>query len=388
MSRLKLLRVTTVPVSLKLLLQGQPEHFSRQGFDVLTASAAGPETAYLKSKGIQHAVVPMTRKITPWRDLLSLWKMIRLIRTFKPDIVHTHTPKAGLIGMLAAWVCGVNVRMHTVAGLPLMERSGLIRAILVQTERITYACATGVYPNSSGLREYIQQHISRSAKIRVLGRGSTNGIDMVRFTPSVAMHQQASMVRARFNIPVNAFVFCFVGRIVKDKGIAELVSAARKLLSVSEAPVYVMLVGSFEEDLDPLGGSDMQFLQSHPNVILTGFQEDVRPYVLASDVFVFPSYREGFPNVILQACALERCCIVSDINGCNEIVEHQNTGLVVRPKDELALFEAMKFALDHPGQMVEFGKRARASVAEYFDQKTLWHQLLVEYLRQIEITGK
>ncbi|HYC85034.1 MAG TPA: glycosyltransferase, partial [Chryseosolibacter sp.] len=165
----RLLRVTTVPISLKLLLKGQLSFFANQGFDVLAASSPGPEVDALGQQGVAHAAIPMTRKITPLRDLQSLWQLVRLMHRYKPVIVHTHTPKAGLLGMIAAWMCRVPIRLHTVAGLPLMEAAGLKRQVLLVTERLTYLCATHVYPNSRGLQDFIVSHIRTRTPVSVIG---------------------------------------------------------------------------------------------------------------------------------------------------------------------------------------------------------------------------
>ena len=151
----RLLRITTVPISLHLLLKGQPQFMQSNGFKVLTVSADGKELAAIKSSGIPHQIINLTRKISPIADTIALWKMIQLIKSFKPDIVHTHTPKAGLIGMMAAFICRVPIRLHTVAGLPVMEAQGLKKSLLILTEKITCFCANNVYPNSNGLMVFM-----------------------------------------------------------------------------------------------------------------------------------------------------------------------------------------------------------------------------------------
>jgi len=376
--KLRLLRITTVPVSLKLLLRGQFTFFQKQGFEVLTVSAAGPEVNDIAGEGVPHQVVPMTRAITPLQDLISLWKLIRVIRKFNPDIVHTHTPKAGLLGMMAAWMCRVPVRMHTVAGLPLMEAKGLKRSVLIMTERITCFCATRVYPNSLGLMNYLRQQLSIvHCPLSIIGKGSSNGIDSTYFSRTPALMHAAYGLRSHHQIPDMAIVFCFVGRIVKDKGIVELVQAFKKLSS--SADTRLMLVGSFEQELDPLPAEIIHYLQHDARVIMAGFQHDVRPWLLAADVFVFPSYREGFPNVVMQAACLEIPGIVSDINGCNEIIEDQLSGLIVPPKDSAALHDAMLKMITEKELRASFAAKARKFVAENFDQQYVWGELLKEY---------
>jgi hypothetical protein len=192
MKKTRLLRITTVPISLHLLLRGQFRFMQEQGYEVYTMSADGKEIPEVLKEGVQHILVPMTRKITPLQDIKCLWKMINVIRSIRPDIVHTHTPKAGLLGMMAAWLCGVPVRMHTVAGLPLVESSGLKRFILVATERLTYFCATRVYPNSVGLQDFMLQSLGvKNDKLKIIGKGSSNGIDTGYFKKSDVLLNQS-----------------------------------------------------------------------------------------------------------------------------------------------------------------------------------------------------
>jgi glycosyltransferase involved in cell wall biosynthesis len=377
---IKLLRITTVPISLQLLLKGQLPFMEQQGFEVLAVSANGKEVLDITNQGIKHRVVPFTRSITPFQDLVCLWNLIRIIRLFKPHIVHTHTPKAGLLGMLASWLCRVPVRLHTVAGLPLMETKGFTRSVLHLTERITYACAHRVYPNSVGLHQFMEKEFKVNRKwCYVIGKGSSNGIDSTYFKRTEELERQAKAIRQQHNIPEQAVVFCFVGRVVRDKGIGELVEAFREIALENEGKCYLLLVGPFESELDPLEPADYDFLQHNPYVVLAGFQSDVRPWMVASDVFVFPSYREGFPNVVMQACCLEVPCIVTDINGCNEIIDHNQNGLIVQPKNAEALQEAMRFLLDHPDKRRIFATRARNHVVEHYEQRVIWHTLLNEY---------
>jgi glycosyltransferase involved in cell wall biosynthesis len=317
--------------------------------------------------------------------LVSICKLIFVIRKFRPHIIHTHTPKAGLLGMLAGWICQVPIRLHTVAGLPLMEASGFKKKILIVTERLTYACATRIYPNSKGLMHYIVSNISGSTAMRVIGQGSSNGIDSIYFTKNSTLEQQAAVIRNKYGIGDTDVVFGFVGRIVKDKGIGELIHAFRLLLNRSKENavggkrIFLLLVGPFEADLDPLSDNDKIFIENTPEVITPGFQSDVRPWIIASDIFVFPSYREGFPNVVMQASCLEVPCIVTDINGCNEIIQHNLSGLVVKPKNRDKLLEAMTELLLDNDKRILFAQRARSYVVENFDRAFIFNEILKEY---------
>jgi glycosyltransferase involved in cell wall biosynthesis len=381
----RLIRITTVPISLKYLLSGQLTFFQQNGFEILAVSADGPEVTDIERE-VHHRVIPMTRKMTPFQDLYCLWMLIRTIQKFKPDIVHSHTPKAGLLGMLAAWMCRVPVRMHTVAGLPLMEARGVARKILELTERVTYACATRVYPNSFALMEYMNSRFKiqnskfnsdfrLKSKFNVIGKGSSNGIDISLFNRSEMLEQQSKLIRQKYNVAESEVVFSFVGRLVKDKGLVELVNAFQQVT----IPSRLLLIGSFEEHLDPLPKEIMTFLKHDPRVVLAGFQHDVRPWMMSSDVFVFPSYREGFPNVVMQAACLEVASIVSDINGCNELIVHGKTGLIVPAKDTEKLLAAMQVMVSNKERAKSMAKASREFVIANFDRAYVWAELLKEY---------
>jgi glycosyltransferase involved in cell wall biosynthesis len=375
----RLVRITTVPISLHLLLTGQPEFFRDQGFEVLTISADGPEVKFLQERGINHRVVPMTRKITPLKDLHCLLQLIRIFRAVQPDLVHTHTPKAGLLGMMAAWITGVPVRMHTVAGLPLMEATGWQKRVLWLTEWLTYRCATSVHPNSKGLLDYLHVHfVGQRARFSLIGQGSSNGIDVAFFTPTAELQIQALNKRKELSIPEGAFVFAFVGRLVGDKGIHELVQAFTTL-ALREPAIQLLLVGPFEDERDPVQPAVKEVLQQHSRIHAVGFQFDVRPWLLVSDVFVFPSYREGFPNVVMQAACLGRPCIVSDINGCNELVRGGESGWLVPPKDTEALALAMSEAFSRPDLRAAFAESLRQQVTKRYDRAAVWAALLAKY---------
>lgn len=380
------MRITTVPISLKLLLKGQLTHFKKKNFDVLAVSDAGPQVVDHEIDGVPHEVVKMTRKITPLQDLISLFRLINVIRKFKPKIVHTHTPKAGLLGMVAAKVCGVPVRMHTVAGLPLMEKKGLVKYILIAVEKITYGCATTVYPNSKGLNDYITAKIGSGFPLKVIGKGSSNGIDTTFFSRSEGLEIEARRLREKHGITRDDIVYSFVGRVVRDKGISELLGAYEKCRNfLPGRNLFLLVVGPLEQDLDPVSPGDLQFLRNDKNVILAGYQSDVRPWIIASDIFVFPSYREGFPNVVLQACSLKTPCIVSDINGCNEIIEHNKTGLIVAPKDADALTRAMMALTENEALRKEFASAAMQKVLQDYDQRIFWHALEKEYEENLRL---
>lgn len=379
----RLLRVTTVPISLKILLRGQLAWMRRQGFEVLAVSADGPEVSDLRAEGIPHVVVPMSRAITPFADLIALFRMYAVIRRFRPDIIHTHTPKAGLIGLLAARLAGVPVRFHTVAGLPLMGLSGWRYRLLILTERFTYQCATEVLVNSFSLRSYIDREITKGKlSLTVLGNGSSNGIDTEYFSRHTEVMTAASRIRRSLSIPEAAPVCCFIGRVVRDKGISELILAFDQVRE-RHLDLQLLLVGPLEPERDPLTASEAARINAGNGIHSVGYQEDVRPWLAAADVFVFPSYREGFPNVVLQAGAMGLPVIATDINGCNEIVEEGSSGWLVPVRDGKALAAAMEQSLSDPQGLIEKGQLGRKRVVERYDQMEVWRCLEAEYRKAV-----
>lgn len=326
-------------------------------------------------------VIPlkMTRTISPISDLRSLWNFYRLCKREKPHIVHSHTPKAGIIGMLGAKLAGVPIRLHTVAGLPLMEANGIKRKILVSVEKLTYYFATKVYPNSQGLYSYIlKERYIKPEKIHVIANGSSNGIDTTHFSSDKISDESKKELKTVLAIQETDFVFVYVGRLVGDKGINEMVSAFSKLQS--EVPyAKLLLVGWKEDMLDPLKPETAQTIDNNPNIMFVGYQADVRPYFAISDCLVFPSYREGFPNGVMQAGAMGLPCIVSDINGCNEIIIKDKNGIIIPPKDIDAIKIAMQKMMIEKDKFQIFKSNARKMIVERYENKFVWEALLEEY---------
>lgn len=379
-----LIRITTVPISLDKLL-GHQLSFMNRYFMVTAISAEKHELERVATKyGVGQYHVELTRAITPVQDLKALWKLYRFLKKEKPEIVHTHTPKAGLIGMMAAWLAGVPVKMHTVAGMPLMEATGLKRKVLNFTERLTYFFADKVYPNSFVMKEIIiKENFCAAEKLHVIGNGSTNGIDLAYFKPEHLSGEERMALRRELGISPDDFVFVFVGRLVGDKGINELVTAFKQVRKSGNQEISrnckLLLVGPLESELDPLLPETIQEIESNPDIITTGFQKDVRPYFAISDVLAFPSYREGFPNVVMQAGAMGLPSIVTDINGCNEIIVEGENGTIIPPKNSEALQEAMVKMYADTEWRVQLQQKARPMIASRYDQQRVWDALLNEY---------
>jgi len=260
-----------------------------------------------------------------------------------------------------------------------MEASGFKRFVLNTVEKWTYAWATHVYPNSHGLYDFIlSERFTRPYKLKVLGNGSSNGIDLSYFDPNLFPKQSNLLCKEQLGIPETNTVFLFVGRVVKDKGITELIDAFIRLHKEHNS-CTLLLVGPLEAELDPLPMQTSRYIENHPNIVSVGYQQDVRPYFAISDLLVFPSYREGFPNVVLQANAMRLPAIVTNINGCNEIITHGYNGIIIPVKDTDSVYHAMKKLKNDKVLYDQLTLHARNEIVEKYDRNEIRNALLTEY---------
>jgi glycosyltransferase involved in cell wall biosynthesis len=381
MEKKKLIRITTVPISLDKLLTGQLQFMSSYYKVIAVSSDSDNLTKLGKKENVDTFHVEMSRKITPVADLMAVYRLYKFLKKEKPLIVHSHTPKAGIVGMIAARLAGVPHRLHTVAGLPLLETSGAKRVLLDYVEKTTYACATMVYPNSVGLQNIIiENQYCSAAKVKVIAKGSSNGINTAFFDPDLFSSEQKHELKQKLNLTEENFVFVFVGRLVKDKGINELIEAF-ELLSKTNSKARLVLVGDYEHDLDPLSNKTLEAIKSNNAIITVGFQYDVRPYFAISNALVFPSYREGFPNVVMQAGAMELPCIVSDINGCNEIIEEGKNGTIIPVKSAKAILDKMAVLIENKNFYNQLRVEASKMILDRYDQQVVWEAILDEYTK-------
>jgi len=376
--KLKIIRITTKPIALKILLKDQLK-FINKFHQVIGISSPGKDLTKVKNyEGIKVIPLEMTRKITPLRDLFALIKMVRIFINEKPDVVHSHTPKAGIIAMLASIICKIPFRVHTVAGLPLMETSGIKRKILLFIEWLTYRCATKVCPNSYGLKKFILKNISiPKKKLKVIGFGSTNGVDSKYFSKSQKIINSSKDFKKKFDLK-NKFIFIFIGRIVKDKGVEELLEAFFEL-NKDFKNTKLVLVGHEERDLDPISNKSKTIIKKNKNIIHLGFKNDIRPYLASGNCLVLPSYREGFPNVVLQASCMGVSSIVSDINGCNEIINNEVNGLLFKPKNVKHLYRTMKKIYLNKKLCKSLAISAKKNVIRKYNKNFIHNEILKFY---------
>ena len=362
----KIIRITTIPISLKTLLKGQLEYMN-QYFEVIAVSSGGVDfDEFLLQEKVKGVKINFNRKISPINDFVALVQLVKLFRKEKPFIVHTHTLKAGLLGMIAAFIVRVPHRLHTVAGIYFLDMSGLKRKLFELLERTTNSCATMIYPNSFKMKEImIMKNYSKLVNTKVIANGSSNGIDINYFKKeSVAISKVD--IQNNLGISNNSIVFCFVGRVRKDKGINELINAFSKLYN-EDPRVRLIVVGNFEKDMDPVDEMTEYNIYNHQGIVFVGFQKDIRPYLLSSDVLV------------MQAGAMDLPCIVTNINGCNEIIVESVNGFIVPPKDSLSLYTSMKRCSKNPDIVTEMASNARELIVSRFERKIIWEALLKEY---------
>lgn len=360
MGKKKIIRVTTVPLSLKAFCDGMLKELSEK-YEVVAVSSPGEDLDLVAEReGVRTIAVPMDRHISIWKDCKSLVQMVKVLRKEKPYMVHSMTPKAGLVTMIAGKLAGVPVRVHTFTGLVWPTSTGLKREILKMTDRLTCACATHIIPEGQGVKNDLISGGITKKPLKVLGFGNVKGVDMECFD------------RNRFTDVKkddDRFTFMFVGRIVGDKGVNELVEAFTDLHDKYQ-DTKLVLVGPYENNLDPVSELTQNRIEANPAIVAVGpkFGDDLLVEYMKADCHVLPSYREGFPNTPMEAGALGLPNIVTDINGAREIVVNEENGLVVPSKDAKALYDAMERMLTDDALCEKIKKNARKMIGDRFER--------------------
>ena len=364
----KIIRATTVPMSLNAFCKGMLKELS-SNYDVVALSSPDKElNEVAEREGVRVIAVPMERHISLLRDLKALIQMIGVFRKEKPTMIHSMTPKAGLLCMLAGWLTGVPVRVHTFTGLVWPTSKGLKKTVLMLTDKLTCACATHIIPEGEGVKSDLITGKITKKPLKVLGYGNVRGVDM-------EFYSKLRVKDSRFMVDLlakkgDSFVFLFVGRIVRDKGVNELCKAYQRIHS--QFPnTRCWLVGPYEDSLDPIDSESRQLIGVADNGLETvGAKsgDELLAYYAVADCFVMPSYREGFPNTVLEAGAMGLPSIVTDINGSREIVKQGENGVIVPSKDADALFEAMLRMMNDKDARERMAGNARKMIADRFEQ--------------------
>ncbi len=374
-----IVHVMTVPISL-VFVDSQIPLLKQQGFDVHVISSPDQELETFRARHrIATHGVRMYRRISPLRDVYAVARLYLLLRKIRPTIVHAHTPKAGLLAMLAARAAGTPARIYHMRGLPLVEARSLKRRILRLAERTTCALAHRVFCVSHSLRDVaLAERIGTPEKLCVLANGSGQGVDAIhRFNPELLEPHAAHDTRTRFGIPEEALVIGFIGRLVQSKGISEL-AAAWTSLRGRHTNVHMLLVGPFEQE-DPVAETSIAELQADSRVHFAGLDWNTPPLFAAMDIFVLPTYREGFPNVLLEAAAMELPVVATRVLGCVDAVQEGVTGILIPAKNVSALAEALDRYISSAPERRAHGEQGRARVLREFDPESIREALFSEY---------
>ncbi len=377
--------VTTVAGSLRHLLLSQLRTLKEHGYEVTGVSSPGPDVSALESSGIGHVAVPITRRLTPLADLGSLLRLYRVMRRGRFTIVHTHTPKPGLLAQLAARLARVPVVVNTIHGFYFHDRMApAARRFYVMLERLAGRCSDLVLSqNEEDVATALREGIARPGRIRYLG----NGIDLQRFDPARFDARARERARASLGVPAGAPVVGFVGRLVAEKGVPELLEAAR-VVRQRHPEVRFLFVGHTDhEKADRVSPEAARELGGEDTCVFAGFRHDMPELYLAMDVFVLPSHREGFPRAPMEASAMQVPCVVSDVRGCRQAVRHGENGLLVPPGDAGMLAEAISRLLDDRGLARRLGEQGRRRASEEFDERRVFSIVLSEYERLLAAKG-
>ena len=387
MSKPRLVYIVTDSISTRLL-RGQLRHLVEDGFDVTVICSPGPELERaVREEGVRAVPVAMKRPIRPIRDLFSLVALFLALWKVRPHIVNAGTPKAALLGMIASWILRVPVRIYIVRGLRGETATGLTRRILGWTERISSFCATHILFVSKSLREvYLELGLGPARKAVVLLEGSSKGVDVERFRRTPERVEKAGELRASLGIPPKAPVIGFVGRVTRDKGADDLVAA---FLRVEEEfpEAHLMLVGRVEADDSP-SAATLSTIEGHPRIHLTGMVSDVAPVYQAMNFLVLPSYREGFPNVVLEASSAGRATIGYRSTGVVDAVVDGETGVLVPTGSSSELAGAMLEYLGNPRVAEEHGVAALGRVERLFAQARVFEAVAGFYEAALAGTSK
>jgi len=378
MRKINLIRITTVPISLEVLLKGQLKYLNNF-YQVIAVSSGGEKLELVREReGVDTRVIEMEREISILKDCRSLFKMINFFRKLKPEIVHSNTPKASLISMIAAWLCNVPHRIYTVTGLRFETATGIKRKILIWMEILTCNCANIVVAESNGVQRILRQNKICKKRTIIIGNGNINGIDEDYWDGLSLDINSNSDIRRKLQIQNSTFVFIFIGRIVPDKGVNELITAFTK---IKNQDCKLLIIGEQEESFRFLDADVIKEFKTNNNIISVGYQSDVRQYLAISHALVLPSYREGFPNVILQAGAMGLPCIATKVNGVEDVIDNNN-GIIVDKKDFVGLNKAMLYMMEN--YTTYDREYCRNKIVQEYSQKLFFPKMVEFYEKVID----
>ena len=374
--------VTTVDLSLRYLLLNQLQRIQAEGYEVVGISADGPDVPVVEAAGIPHFAVPMTRRITPIADLRCLWDLVRIMRREQFDVVHTHTPKAGLLGQLAARIAGVPTVANTLHGFYFHDDTKpWLRRFYIWMERVAAKCSdTILSQNREDMATAVAEHIARPEQLKWLG----NGIDVARFDRRRLTESSLEDLRREIGLDADAPVIGFVGRLVEEKGILDLLQAAKAVIEAIPNAQF-LIIGPFDEEKpDALRPDVAERYGVAANCRFVGMRNDMPELYALMDVLVLPSYREGFPRAPMEASAMGVPAVVTDIRGCREAVVHGENGLLFPVGDADALAQSLIELLQDDERRARMGETGRRIAEDRFDEQKVFDRVLSEYERLLQ----
>ncbi len=385
---MRLVHVVNAEKALPLFLRGQASYMRSRGCEVTLCAPEGEQlVAFAASERVSYLPINIVREIAPFRDLIAVRQLVSTFRRLLPDVVHAHGPKAGMLGMIAAWIAQVPVRIYHVRGLPFVSETQPQR-LLRTTTKLTCHLATSVLSISPSMsREVVVNGCCTTEKVKTLLGGSGNGLDARgRFNPANLPAETRKHVRQRLGIADDDIVIGFIGRLVRDKGIVELVQAWRELARRS-AKCCILMVGPFEEG-NPVPTEVQALIRSHPRIHWVGQDWNTPPLLAAMDLLALPSYREGLGMVALEASAMELPVVATNISGCVDAVVDGVTGTLVPARDAEALALAIRAYAGNPWLRKQHGLQGRRRVLEQFQQEPIWAATYGEYQRLLQEKGR
>lgn len=386
--QIKIAHITTVGMSLRYLLLGQLRALEADGYHITAISSPDIDANSVIEAGIRHLPIPISRRLTPLADLVSLWRLYRHMRREHFTIVHTHTPKPGLLGQVAARLAGVPIVINTVHGYYFHERtSPWVRRFYITLEKIAARCSDLIFfVNQEDLATARREKIASAAKLQLLGPGGI-GINLKRFDRSQISAATLTAKRAELGIDDHDLVVGFVGRLVKEKGILELLRSMQAI--VKHLPnVRLLVIGPVDQEKsDALTSAVARDYGLQDVCIFTGARQNMPELYALMDVFTLPSHREGFPVAPMEASAMGVPCIVTDVRGCRDVVEHGRTGLIVPLDDISGLTQAIKTLLTDQQLAAQMGTAGRTKAIAQFDEQIVFHNVATAYKRLLQRKG-
>jgi glycosyltransferase involved in cell wall biosynthesis len=386
---LNVVRTSTVPFFVVTQLNKQYSTLVDFGARLTIITSDGPEIEQIVSRdGIKLHIINIERKISIIRDLRALFQLWSYFIVNKPTIVHSTTPKAGMVTSLAAFFSRVPIRLHTFTGQPWVSLTGIKKFLARLGDLIIGRLCTFCYADSASQVNFLlENRIVDSAKIKVVGAGSLSGVDLNRFDPSRFNESDRLNLRKNLGIPYDAVILLFVGRVTADKGIGELVDAFLSLKS-SNSNLHLVLVGPIEDKETKFGNYSLDDLYLIKEVHFVGYTSAPELYMYTADIFCLPSYREGFGTAVIEAAAMKLPAIASDIYGLRDAVLHNQTGILCTPRDIPSLFDAINYLVENEEARIRMGRNAQMRVINEFDSDVINLALIKEYAYLLDNVGR